>query len=185
MPVDDEVFRDILDPTGRLGVPVAGPAHAERPDDLDGVRVGLLSNTKQNADLLLATLGSLLSTRYGAVVTAEETKHAFALPLDEPLLKEMAAECDVAVIGVGDCGSCIASAIADGIAFEREGIPTAVICSDAFDLTARAMAEVQGDKDYRYLTTAHPVAVLSPRQVEQRAGELLPLVAARLRREQA
>lgn len=176
----DEMFRDVLDPTGRLGVPAAGPAHASRPEDLDGTRVGLLSNTKQNADRMLVALGSLLSTRYGALVTIEKTKHAFALPLDEPLLREMAAECDVVVIGVGDCGSSIASAVADGIAFERAGIPTAVICSDAFDLTARAMAEVQGDKDYRYLTTAHPVAVLSPRQVEHRADELLPLVAARL-----
>ena len=84
------------------------------------------------------------------------------------------------ITGVGDCGSCSGSAVADGVAFERRGIPSAVICSDAFTVTADAMAVVKGAKGYRYATTAHPVAVLTPDEVRKRAEEALPQVVALL-----
>jgi hypothetical protein len=44
-----------------------------------------------------------------------------------------------------------------------------VICSDAFIITADAMAEVRGAPGYRYLTTPHPVAGLTAEQVRERA----------------
>ena len=44
-----------------------------------------------------------------------------------------------------------------------------MICSDAFNATAQAMADVQGAPGYRYLTTPHPVAGLTPEQVRERA----------------
>ena len=37
----------------------------------------------------------------------------------------------------------------------------AAICSDAFGVTADAMAELRGAPGYRYATTPHPVAVLT------------------------
>jgi hypothetical protein len=56
-----------------------------------------------------------------------------------------------------------------------------VICSDAFIATADAMADVQGAPGYRYLTTPHPVAGLTPEQVRERAeavaGEVARLLA--------
>jgi hypothetical protein len=56
-----------------------------------------------------------------------------------------------------------------------------VICSDAFKATADAMAGVQGAPGYRYLTTPHPVAGLTPEQVRERAeavaGEVARLLA--------
>ena len=108
------------------------------------------------------------------------TKLAFALPVPDDLLEELATSCQAVVTGVGDCGSCSGSAVADGVAFERRGIPAAVICSDAFTVTADAMAAVKGAKGYRYATTAHPVAVLTPDEVRERAEEALPQVVALL-----
>ena len=61
----------------------------------------------------------------------------------------MATGCDVIITGIGDCGSCSASAVADGIAFEAAGLPAAAICSDAFGVTADAMAELRGAPGYR------------------------------------
>ena len=56
-----------------------------------------------------------------------------------------------------------------------------MICSDAFIATADAMAGVQGAPGYRYLTTPHPVAGLTPEQVRERAeavaGEVARLLA--------
>jgi hypothetical protein len=55
-----------------------------------------------------------------------------------------------------------------------------VICSDAFRATADAMAGVQGAPGYRYLTTPHPVAGLTPEQVRARAEAVAAEVAGML-----
>jgi hypothetical protein len=52
-----------------------------------------------------------------------------------------------------------------------------VICSDAFETTAEAMAQVQGAPGYGYLTTPHPVAGLTPDQVRERAKGVADQVA--------
>ncbi|HKT02987.1 MAG TPA: UGSC family (seleno)protein [Rugosimonospora sp.] len=170
----------ILDPTGR-GAPVREEILLATPRArLQGATIGLLENTKQNASLFLDEIGRLLVDRYGAAGVIARTKRAFALPVPDDLFGELADSCQAVVTGVGDCGSCSASAVADGVAFERRGIPAAVICSDAFTVTADAMAAVKGAKGYRYATTAHPVAVLGPDEVRERAAQVLPYVVALL-----
>jgi hypothetical protein len=170
----------ILDPTG--GAPRVGEQAllATPRAALRGATIGLLENTKQNASLFLDEIGRLLVDRYGAAGVLARTKVAFALPVGGDLLDELATSCQAIVTGVGDCGSCSASAVADGVAFERRGIPAAVICSDAFTVTADAMADVKGAKGYRYATTAHPVAVLTPDEVRERAAQALPQIVALL-----
>jgi hypothetical protein len=166
----------ILDPTGRAGLarsPSPGLELAARRPDLSGARVGLMDNTKHNAALLLNEIGKLLVAEHGAVaVTVEATKANFAAPAPGELIERYRLDCDVVITGVGDCGSCSASAVADGIQFEQAGVPTAVICSDAFAVTADAMADLRGAPGYRYARTAHPVAVLTTDQIVQRAKQL-------------
>ena len=165
----------ILDPTGTTATAARGPRapRAPRRRDLRGATVGLLVNTKQNAAPFLDEIGRLLVQQHGAIGTMARTKVNFAAPAPDDLVKEMTTGCDVIITGIGDCGSCSASAVADGIAFEAAGLPAAAICSDAFRVTADAMAELRGAPGYRYATTPHPVAVLSPDQVKQRAAQVL------------
>jgi len=66
------------------------------------------------------------------------------------------------------------------VILERRGVPAAVVCTDAFRAPADAMAEVQGAPGYRYVTTPHPVAILTPEQVRERAERALPQVVALL-----
>jgi hypothetical protein len=165
----------ILDPTGTTATAARGPRapRAPRRRDLRGATVGLLVNTKQNAAPFLDEIGRLLVQQHGAIGTMARTKVNFAAPAPDDLIKEMTTGCDVIITGIGDCGSCSASAVADGIAFEAAGLPAAAICSDAFRVTADAMAELRGAPGYRYATTPHPVAVLGPDQVKQRAAQVL------------
>jgi len=170
----------ILDPTGGAAH-VRGDAVLAQPRAvLRGATIGLLENTKRNASLLLDELGRLLVDRYGVAGVVARTKRAFALPVPDELLEELASSCQAVITGVGDCGSCSGSAVADGVAFERRGIPAAVICSDAFTVTADAMAALKGATGYRYASTAHPVAVLHPDEVRARARQVLPEVVALL-----
>jgi hypothetical protein len=172
----------ILDPTGQAGRTSGGGSFtlAPRRDGLAGARVGLLVNTKRNADLFLTEVGRLLREEHGAASVTARTKLAFAQPVPEDMLKELVSDCDVVVTGVGDCGSCSASAVTDGIMLESRGVPAAVICSDAFGASADAIASLRGVPGYRYLTTRHPVAVLTPDEVRDRARQLLSGVVSLL-----
>jgi hypothetical protein len=171
----------ILDPTGTT-ITAAKPAapRARRRTDLRGARIGLLVNTKQNAAPFLDEIGRLLIDQHGAKAAIARTKVNFAAPAPDELIKEMAASCDVIVTGIGDCGSCSASAVADGIVFEAAGLPAAAVCSEAFTITADAMADLRGAPGYQYATTPHPVAVLTADQVKDRAAQVLGDVVALL-----
>ncbi len=176
----------ILDPTGRAGqaAQATGPALqlASRRPSLAGVRIGLLENSKHNAALLLQEIGALLVTEQQAAGTELTSKVNFAAPVAADIVERFRGDCDVVVTGVGDCGSCSASAVADGIAFEQAGLPAVVICSDAFTVTADAMAALRGAAGYEYIVTEHPVAVLTADQVKERAKRLLPEIVAMLTR---
>ncbi|HRO30323.1 MULTISPECIES: UGSC family (seleno)protein [Micrococcaceae] len=174
----------ILDPTGAGPAQVQAPPvadRARRPPSLAGLRVGLLDNTKHNALLFLRAVGDLLTTEHGArEVSIVETKQNFSVPVDRSIVDRYREHCDVVITGVGDCGSCSAAAVADGIAFERAGLPAAVVLTDAFDITGRAMAQVQGDADYEWVETEHPMAVLTEDEVRARARTLVSEIVGRL-----
>jgi hypothetical protein len=56
--------------------------------------------------------------------------------------------------------------LADGIVLERAGVPAVSICTDAFVVPARAMADVLGHPDFDFVTIPHPIASLSPTEIE-------------------
>src|SRR5439155_22278502 len=115
----------ILDPTATTATAPRGPRapRAPRRRDLRGATVGLLVNTKQNAAPFLDEVGRLLIAKHGAIGTMARTKVNFAAPAPDDLVKEMTAGCDVIITGIGDCGSCSASAVADGNALKAAGLP--------------------------------------------------------------
>lgn len=171
----------ILDPTGRGPQTKEAAVLAGRPASLSGARIGLLDNTKHNALLFLQAVGELLVAEHGAAsVGIVETKQNFSIPVDEEIISRYRQASDVVVTGVGDCGSCSAAAVADGINFERAGLPAAVVLTDAFDVTGRTMAGVQGAPDYEWIRTEHPMAVLTEDEVRARARKLLPRIVATL-----
>jgi hypothetical protein len=176
------VFDRIIDPT--IG-PAAGPGPgrvvlAERPASLSGLRLGLLANTKRNAEEFLDQVGKLLAARYRVRTVLAARKPDITNTAPEPILAELRAGCDIVVTGVGDCGSCSASAVADGLLLEQAGVPAVVICSDAFTVSADAMAGLRGAAGYRYVTTPHPVASLTPDGVRERARQAIPPIVALL-----
>lgn len=169
----------IIDPTD-LGVHGRAPSapRATRPEQLAGVRVGLLSNTKRNADRMLDAVGEILLDDERAAALVPRVKHDFAMPLAPDLRAELIRECDVVVVGVGDCGSCSAAAVADAIALEGAGVPAAVICTEQFSSTSRAMAALKGDPEHPIVLTPHPVANLTPDGIRDRARTLSAQITA-------
>ena len=66
----------------------------------------------------------------------------------------------------------------DGIHVEKAGIPSATICTDPFEVTARAMAGMWGAADYPVIYTPHPIGNLDREGVRRRAEELVDQVVA-------
>jgi hypothetical protein len=88
-----------IDPTA--GGSRARIALAPRPMDLAGKVVGLLDNTKEQADVILETVGQVLRERYGVAKVIIRRKEAFSRPATEALLNEMAKEVQVAAAALG------------------------------------------------------------------------------------
>jgi hypothetical protein len=63
--------------------------------------------------------------------------------------------------------------LADGIVLERAGIPAVSICTDAFRITAEAMARSLGFPGYQYVTVPHPIASRTQEEIDVIARECL------------
>ena len=67
---------------------------------------------------------------------------------------------------------------------EKTGIPTIPIVTDAFESTAKEMAELWGVPDFHFVMMPHPLASLTPDGISRRADELLGKVLALLQQGQ-
>jgi hypothetical protein len=89
---------EVVNPCGEAAVAVRGLA--PRPASLAGRRVGVLDNSKPNADLLLGRLAELLVARTGAGAVARWRKPGASRPA--PDLEVVAAGADVVLTGSAD-----------------------------------------------------------------------------------
>jgi hypothetical protein len=148
---------------------------------LDGLRLALLENTKTNAVELLNQVAAELRRRYDLAAVTVYRKPSLSSPAPEDQLEEVARSSDIVIAGVGDCGSCSAATLADGILLERAGVPAVSICSDAFIASAKAMARVYGRPDYEFVQVQHPVSYLDEAQLRDRAQTIVPEILRILR----
>lgn len=88
-----------IDPTA--GGSKAKVAPAPRPMDLAGKVVGLLDNTKEQADIILETVADALRSRYGVARVIIRRKEHFSRPASNDLINEMASEVQVAAAALG------------------------------------------------------------------------------------
>ena len=88
-----------IDPTA--GGSRAKIALAPRPMDLAGKVVGLLDNTKEQADIILETVADALRSRYGVAKVIIRRKEYYSKPATEDLINEMANEVHVAAAALG------------------------------------------------------------------------------------
>jgi len=90
----------VFDPRGR--VDAARVALAPRPAALAGLRLGILDNTKWNANRLLRKTAALLEARCGIGTVGYYKKESFSKVADSALLAEIAANSDIVLTAIGD-----------------------------------------------------------------------------------
>ncbi len=90
----------VLDPTAAADVVAARTV--PRLATLDGKRIGLLDNHKNNAGEFLGELFALLSQQYKLPPPVTAKKPNGSAPAPTKTLDELAAQCDLVITAMGD-----------------------------------------------------------------------------------
>lgn len=163
----------IYDPCG--AVEVEAIAMAPRPGSLLNLRLGVLSNTKWNAaKLLRATVRELAAQGLTFAAVDYYDKHHFSSDANAELIRQIAAENDIALTAIGDCGSCCSSCVNDAVRLEEAGLPTVVIVTTEFEHEARLQCESRGMAGLKPAVVTHPISSLTLEQLDGRAAEIAP-----------
>ena len=64
----------------------------------------------------------------------------------------------------------------DGITLEKMGVPTAVICTEPFVSSGKAMSKIGGIPDYPFVVVPHPLGSLPDDVLRERAMRAAPEV---------
>lgn len=92
--------RTVFDPTTPLETNAF--TYAPRPVTLDGLRIGLVENTKINSKELLCKLAERLGRRYGTCVAHLDRKASSGHAVGDETLALFCTEVDIALAGIGD-----------------------------------------------------------------------------------
>ena len=92
----------VLSPEGKARAATATVAVLPRFDDLRGKTIGLLDNSKPNADKLQQCLAELLKQRYGIAKVIARRKLTAQAGAPKEYLDELAAQADFVLSGLGD-----------------------------------------------------------------------------------
>ena len=90
----------LYDPRGKIHAEHRDPA--PRVASLDGLRVGVLDNTKWNGWKLLERTMAILGDEVRFASVQRYKKESFSSVADDALLARIAAENDIAITGIGD-----------------------------------------------------------------------------------
>jgi hypothetical protein len=98
--MSDQDFQLVFDPRGRVEAERLAPA--PRVAALARKRLGVLDNTKWNANKLLRRTAALLGERAQFAAVTYYKKESFSKSADPALLAQIAAENDIVLTAIGD-----------------------------------------------------------------------------------
>ena len=160
----------VFDPRGALrfeNLPTAA-----RKERLDGLRLGVLDNSKWNANKLLRGAAAALGEDVEFAAVNYYVKHSFSKDAVPELIAKIAAENDVVLTAIGDCGSCCSACVRDAIALEKLGVPSAVIITTEFARETELTRQAVGMKALEPVVVAHPVSSITAEEVASRVAQI-------------
>jgi hypothetical protein len=170
MKITDSLSVPVYDPRGV--VESTSAAIATRPNKLDGLRLAILDNSKWNANKVLrASMAALEKTVEFGQVTYY-VKQSFSKDAAPELIAEIAANSDLVLTAIGDCGSCCSCCIRDAVALEKLGIPSAAIITTEFERETELTRTAIGMPGLIPIVIDHPVSSITQAEVEARAAQV-------------
>lgn len=144
---------------------------APRPARLDGMRLGVLDNSKWNANKLLRGMVAALAELIRFSTTSYHVKHSFSKDATPELIEQLAAESDLVLTAIGDCGSCCSACLRDAIALEKLGIPSAPIITTEFLRETELTLAALGMPALQPVVIAHPVSSITAEEMADRVRQ--------------
>jgi len=166
----DESTLAVFDPRGALrfeNVPLSA-----RKMSLGKLRLGILDNSKWNANKLLRGAAAALGEDTDFAAVNYYVKHSFSKDAAPELIARIAAENDVVLTAIGDCGSCCSACIRDAIALEKLGVPSAAIITTEFVRETELTRQAVGMKALEPVVISHPVSSITQEEVAQRVAQI-------------
>jgi hypothetical protein len=154
----------ILLPTG--APKTASIPTADRPKSLKGLRVALLDNGKEFSDVVLEALAETLRRDHG-VTNIKFWRKGFPAK-GAPFIDEMAAETDVAISGVGHCGSSSPWSVIDAVNLEKAGVPTVALISGSFCPLGQIVGRGVGHQGLPIVMLPHPIGEADESRIAQK-----------------
>lgn len=147
---------------------------------LEGVTLGLLCNSKPNAQVLLDAVAEAISekVRLAGIVRASKAIPSSAAP--DEVYESLAAECGAVVFASADCGSCTSWGIHDTAQMERRGIPSLCLVAHPFVPMAEAQSIALEYPDLRRTVFEGPIAGISEDSVRSKGRAIADQVIAML-----
>jgi len=160
-------MQSVMLPTGAAATTVTGAA--ERPNSLLGLRLGLIDNGKEFSDVVLEALTETLRRDHG-VTDIKIWRKGFPAK-GAPFIAEMAAETDVAISGVGHCGSSSPWSVIDAVNLERAGVPTVTLLSRSFCPLGQIVARGEGHDGLAIVMLPHPIGEADSAKIAQKGAD--------------
>jgi hypothetical protein len=160
----------VFDPRGRadsIRVPLA-----PRKSTLDGLRLGILDNSKWNANRLLRGASTALGQEMLFAKVNYYVKGSFSKDASPDLIEEIARDNDIVLTAIGDCGSCCSCCIRDAIALEKRGIPSAAVVTTEFVQETELTCHALGLPDFVPVIIDHPVSSITAEQISARVVQI-------------
>jgi hypothetical protein len=173
----------ILDPRPSRGARII--RLADRLTTLDGAVLAIVNNGKQHAGDLLQNILDLLHARWtiSGIVHLGPPSPGYGGNAKDAIAAAKWAT--AAITGIGDCGSCASGTLMDALLFERINIPAIPVVTSPFAPSVRALAQMNGARNYIVATIDHPIAGLNRAELSDRALQALPTIVAALTRNQS
>jgi hypothetical protein len=160
----------VFDPRGVVdqdATPVAPRKH-----QLNGLRLGILDNSKWNANKLLRGASSALGESVKFAAVNYYVKHSFSKDAAPELIEQIARENDIVLTAIGDCGSCCSCCIRDAIALEMLGLPSAAVITTEFVNETELTKHAIGMPGLHPVVIDHPVSSITPVEIESRVAQI-------------
>ena len=166
----DKRLAPVFDPRGVVDLTVTPPA--ARKKTLEGLRLGVLDNSKWNANKLQRGASAALGEDIKFAAVNYYVKESFSKDAQPELIEKIARENDIVLTAIGDCGSCCSCCIHDSVALEKRGIPSAAIVTTEFVRETQLTRRALGMPDFEPVVIDHPVSSLSDEEITTRVVQI-------------
>jgi len=160
----------LFDPCGFVDLTIT--PRAPRKINLNGLRLGVLDNSKWNANKLLRGASAALGENIRFAAVNYYVKHSFSKDAAPELIKQIAQENDIVLTAIGDCGSCCSCCVRDAIELEKLGVPSAAIITTEFVRETELIRQVLGMPNFEAIVIDHPVSSITEDEMNARVGQI-------------